>query len=93
MLQAAFAHQQLMELGVLYTRGGGVGGTTLFKVNDRFQMGYSYLTTAVDRVSYFSKGTHELCIKITSKNTAPKDPEEIEANEQIIEYDDNSRRF
>ena len=93
MLQGAFAYQQLMELGVLYTRGGGIGGTTLFKVNDSFQMGYSYLSSAVDRVTRFSKGTHEFCIKITSKNTASKGSKEAGGNEQIIDHDDNSRRF
>lgn len=93
MLSAAFGFQQLIELGLLYTRGGGVGGTTFLNLNHGFQLGYSYVTSAVDQITRFSKGTHEFILKFTFKGTSTEVPEEAILNTQILERDNTINRL
>ena len=88
MLSAAFDFQQFIELGFLYTRGGGVGGTTFFNLNHGFQLGYSYVTSAVDQITPFSKGTHEIILKFIFKSVSTEASEETISKKQILDLED-----
>ena len=89
MLNSAVAYQQFIEFGLLYTKGGGIGGTTFFNLNNGFQLGYSYVTSAVDQVTRFSKGTHELVLKFGLKNIDAEVPQETLIDAQILEKVNN----
>ena len=93
MLNSAVAYQQFVEFGLLYTRGGGIGGTTFFNLNNGFQLGYSYVTSAVDQVTRFSKGTHEIVLKFSLEDADPEVPKGTFIDEQISGRNNNQRLF
>ena len=93
MLNSAFAFQQSVEFGLLYKKGGGIGGTTIFKLNNGFQLGYSYITSAVRQVTRFSKGTHEIVLKFSLMNTDPEIPKELFTDKQISDRNNDQQMF
>lgn len=91
MLNAAFAYQQFIEMGLLYIREGGIGGTTFFNLNDGLQLGYSYVTSGVDQVTRFSKGTHEIILKFSFPD-ASKTINTATEKEETLQNDKNVNR-
>ena len=77
MINTGFDFQELFEIGLLYTRNGGIGGTSFFKFDSGLQVGYSYVTSALDKVTHFSKGTHEIILRFNLKK---EDAEETEGS-------------
>ena len=86
LMDARFTFKENWDIGAHYTNSGGIGGTTAFRLPNGMQFGYAYVTGFQDQVSYFSKGTHELFLKIKLGNgpaEAPEElPEENESNEE-----------
>ena len=86
LMDARFTYKENWDIGVHYTNSGGIGGTTAFRLPNGMQFGYAYVTGFQDQVSHFSKGTHELFLKIKLGNgpaEAPEElPEENESNEE-----------
>lgn len=93
MINTAFAFQGAFELGALYTKGGGIGGTTFFNLNNGFQLGYSYVTSSVDQVTRFSKGTHEIILKFSLEDADPEVPKGSFIDEQISGRNNEQRLF
>jgi len=77
------AYKATWDIGLQYTRGGGLGGATFFRLNSGTKVGYAYVTSAIDQVSRFSKGTHELVVKFKLGNfpTFEKEPSIEESTE------------
>lgn len=64
LMDASFSFQDQFDFGVQYTRSGGIGGIASLKISDGFQLGYAYVTSAVDQINQFSSGTHEVVLKV-----------------------------
>lgn len=64
LVDASFSYQNQFDFGAQYTRSGGIGGIASLKISDGFQLGYAYVTSAIDQVNRFSSGTHEIVMKI-----------------------------
>ena len=82
-LNASVAYKATWDIGLQYTRGGGLGGATFFRLSSGTKVGYAYVTSAIDQVSRFSKGTHELVVKFKLGNfpTSEKEPSTEEATD------------
>lgn len=87
MLNSTFAYQRFIEFGLLYAREGGIGGTTFFNLNDTLQFGYSYVTSGVDQLTRFSKGSHEFILKFKFNNTLSKTLDDSIKDIQTLQND------
>ena len=93
MINSAFSYQQLIEFGLLYTKGGGIGGTVFFNLNSKFQLGYSYITSVVNQMTPFSKGTHEIVLKFRLKDADAKVPKETFIDDKISNKNNENQLF
>lgn len=66
-IDTCFTYDDRWDFSLQYTRSGGIGMTSVLKTVTGFQLGYAYVTSSVDRPNRFSKGTHELVMKIPLK--------------------------
>lgn len=79
-----------LDFGVQYNRGGGFGGTTTFALGENFRLGYAYINSLSNTPNAFSRGTHEILLKIKLGPDINKESEEettldgAERSEKII---------
>lgn len=63
-VDATFSYDKKFDFGAQYTQRGGIGATMNLNIADDFQLGYAYTTQLGNRENYFSRGTHELLLRI-----------------------------
>ncbi|MEK9614355.1 MAG: PorP/SprF family type IX secretion system membrane protein [Flavobacteriaceae bacterium] len=60
----SFSYKKAIDFGVEYSFKSGLGGTLMVNTNDTFSFGYAYITSLHKDINTFSKGTHEVVMKI-----------------------------
>ncbi len=63
-VDATFSYDKKFDFGIQFIQRGGIGGTMNLNIADDFQLGYAYTTQLGDRENYFSRGTHEILLRI-----------------------------
>lgn len=66
-LNATVSYNEKVDFGMEYNFQNGVGGTLLLHTATIFSVGYAYITSTNRQLNRFSKGTHELLLKIRLK--------------------------
>lgn len=63
-IDATFSYDKKFDFGAQYTQRGGIGATMNLNIADDFQLGYAYTTQLGNQENFFSRGTHELLLRI-----------------------------
>ena len=83
MFNASFVYNKMIDFGVEYSIQSGFGGTLMVNAFKTFSIGYAYVPSVFNELRQFSKGSHELALRIRLGEA--KDPLEDEATENTTE--------
>ena len=85
---ASLSYNKIIDFGVEYSFESAVGGTLMIDTGNTFSFGYAYVTSLHKQINQFSKGTHEVVMRIKlGADKTPKAQEDIldEFNPKDIE--------
>ena len=60
----SFSYKRAIDFGIEYNFSSGVGGTLMVETGKIFSFGYAYITSIHQEINTFSKGTHEVVMRI-----------------------------
>ena len=60
----SFSYKRAIDFGIEYSFKSGMGGTLMVNTDNTFSFGYAYITSLHADINAFSKGTHEVVMKI-----------------------------
>ena len=67
-VNASFSYDQFIDFGVEYNFKSGFGGTLMVDTNKIFSFGYAYVTSLHQTLNQFSRGTHEIILRVKLAN-------------------------
>lgn len=70
-LNMSLAYNKKFEFGLEYNFQNGIGGTLMFHALKSCSVGYAYITSTHRELNQFSKGTHEVLLRIKLKEHNP----------------------
>lgn len=65
---ASFSYKRMIDFGIEYNFKSGMGGTIMVDTGNTFSFGYAYVTSLHSQINQFSKGTHEIAMRIRIGN-------------------------
>lgn len=84
-LNASLSYNKTLDFGIEYNLNSGMGAMLMVDTQKTFSLGYAYVTSLQSSLNQFSKGSHEviLRIKLGKENQMP-----LEKKEDTIEEDE-----
>jgi len=61
---ASLSYNKIIDFGIEYSFDSAVGGTLMIDTGNTFSFGYAYITSLHQDLNQFSKGTHEVVMRI-----------------------------
>jgi type IX secretion system PorP/SprF family membrane protein len=61
---ASFSYKRIIDFGIEYNFKSGIGATMMVETGNSFSFGYAYITSLHAQLNPFSKGTHEIAMRI-----------------------------
>jgi len=61
---ATFSYKRIIDFGLEYSFSSGIGGNMMVDTGGTFSFGYAYVTSMHPQINQFSKGTHEVVLRI-----------------------------
>lgn len=77
-LNASFVYNKIIDFGVEYNFQSGLGGTLMIDTIKNLSFGYAYITSVHPALNQFSKGSHEVALRIRLGEEKTWIPEEEE---------------
>lgn len=65
---ASFSYKRIIDFGLEFSFASGIGGNIMVDTGDTFSFGYAYVTSRHNEINQFSKGTHEVVLRIKLNN-------------------------
>ena len=77
-VNASLSYKRTIDFGVEYSFNSGIGATLMVNAGKTFSFGYAYVTSLHPQINQFSKGTHEVAMRIRLGSEREAEPEVLE---------------